>query len=88
MGTQKQYEQETIINFNRADDTASVYTHEVRWQHYLEACGIPGVDYGDGAKEYQIPRKWVKMPRRPAPVSEARREAGRRLAAHQRKAPS
>ena len=30
------YEQETIINFNKAEDTAYIFTYEKTWQQHLE----------------------------------------------------
>ena len=30
------YEQETIINFNKAEDIAHIFTYEKTWQQHLE----------------------------------------------------
>ena len=30
------YEQETIINFNKAEDVAYIFTYEKTWQKHLE----------------------------------------------------
>jgi len=30
------YEQETIINFNKAEDMAHIFTYEKTWQKHLE----------------------------------------------------
>ena len=61
-------EQETIINFNEAEPTASVYTYNGALRRKLERLAqerpadvkllrsMPG-----GAVEYIIPKKWVKV---------------------------
>ena len=46
------YEQETIINFNKAEDTAHIFTYEKAWQKHLEGkLGLkPLHDNGFGGK--------------------------------------
>jgi len=58
-------EAETIINFNKEEAVASVYTHEAAWQTLLEKkLGLkPTRDYGGGAKEYEVPKEWIMCPR-------------------------
>ena len=70
-------EQETVITWDRAGDTATIYTFEPRWQKHMEdVLGIqPSKKMKRGyAREYEIPKQWLRLPRKP---SEARREAGR-----------
>lgn len=73
------YERETIINFNKAEDTASIFTYEKSWQKHLEGkLGLkPIMDNGFGGKEYQVPRNMIKPPRAPRKLSDS---AKRKLA--------
>ena len=64
------YEQETIINWNREEKTASIYTHDPSLIRKCDALcqkseAITVVREGDGWKEYECPKSWVKvrMPR-------------------------
>jgi len=76
------YEQETIINFNKAEDVAYIFTYEKTWQQYLEKrLGLkPTMDNGFGGKEYEIDRKRIRPPRAPVRLSaEARAKLTDRL---------
>jgi len=76
------YEQETIINFNKAEDIAHIFTYEKAWQQHLEKrLGLkPTMDNGFGGKEYEIPKKRIKSPRAPRKLSaEARARLTDRL---------
>ena len=65
-------EQETIITWNRAEDTAYIFTYEPTWQRHLEAMGCPLVmDNKCGGKEYAIDKKRIPMPRKKKVFSEA-----------------
>ena len=69
-------EQETIINFNKADKMASVYTHEARWQKHIETkLGIKPSRVIGPAREYEIPKSWLKLPQKPRQLSPARKQA-------------
>ena len=59
------YEQETIINFNKEEKIAYIFTYEKTWQKHLEGrLGLkPTMDNGFGGKEYQIDKKSIPMPR-------------------------
>ena len=59
------YEQETIINFNKEEDMASIFTYEKTWQQHLERkLGLrPVMDNGYGGKDYQLPKERIPMPR-------------------------
>ncbi len=83
------YEQETIINFNEDEATASVYTHNVALLHKLEKlaqdqpdkCRLERTSHGGKAADYIVPKAWVRI--RPArQLSEAelevRREASKK----------
>lgn len=75
------YEQETILNFNEEETTASVYTHNralIRKLSKLEQerpgdCHREGTSHEGKAVSFIIPKAWVKVapPRR---LTEAQRE--------------
>jgi hypothetical protein len=73
------YEKETIINFNKGEDTAYIFTYEEMWQKQLEGkLGLkPVMDNGFGGKEYELPKSRIKPPKAPRKLSAATR---RRLA--------
>lgn len=59
------YEQETIINFNKEEKLASIFTYDTTWQKHLEKkLGLkPVLDNGFGAREYQIDKRRIRPPR-------------------------
>ena len=74
------YEKETIILFNEAEKTASVYTHNTALQEQLAAlCGSHPErvrrtdDNGHGGLTYELPKKWLKITP-PRELSPAQRE--------------
>jgi len=76
------YEQETIINFNKAEDMAYIFTYEKTWQKHLEGkLGLkPVMDNGFGGKEYILPKTRIKPPRAPRILSDsARKKLAERL---------
>jgi hypothetical protein len=76
------YEQETIINFNKAEDTAYIFTYEKTWQKHLEGrLGLKSVmDNGFGGKEYELPKSRIKPPRAPRRLSDsAKKKLAERL---------
>jgi hypothetical protein len=76
------YEQETVINFNKAEDTATIFTYEKTWQKHLEAKpGLkPVMDNGFGGKEYELPKSRIRPPSAPRRLSEsAKKELAERL---------
>lgn len=70
------YERETIINLNKAEDVASIFTYEKSWQMHLEhRLGFrPVMDNGFGGKEYQVPKSMIKPPRAPRKLSDSARK--------------
>ena len=77
------YEQETIINFNKAEDIAYIFTYEKTWQQHLEGrLGLkPVMDNGFGGKEYRIDKKRIPMPRVPRKLSaEVKAQRAKQLA--------
>ena len=57
------YEQETIINFNREQKTARIFTYDTGWQSHLEGLGIKPEMVNDfGGKGYTIPKEWIRKP--------------------------
>ena len=76
------YEQETIINFNKAEDIGHIFTYEKTWQQHLEKkLGLkPTMDNGFGGKAYEIPKKRIRPPRAPRKLSaEARAKLTKRM---------
>ena len=69
-------EQETIINFNKEDKIAYLFTYEITWQQHLEKkLGLkPTMDNGFGGKSYEIDKKRIKPPRAPVKISDANRK--------------
>ena len=70
------YEQETIINFNEAEDTADVFTYNERWIRHLEGLGFTAY----------IPKHMIHLPRKKVELSpeEKARRTERLLAATKR----
>ena len=81
------YEQETIINFNEKEKTASVYTHNRALCRKLERlaeerpneCRLTKTSHDGKAVDYSIPKAWVKI-KPPRVASEAQKEAAREAA--------
>lgn len=76
------YEQETIINFNKDEAIAHIFTYEKTWQQHLEKkLGLkPTMDNGFGGKEYEIDKKRIRPPRAPIKLSaEAKAKLAGRL---------
>ncbi|HEY33145.1 MAG TPA: hypothetical protein G4O10_08585 [Dehalococcoidia bacterium] len=69
-------EQETIINYNNAEDTAYIYTCSVSLMQHLEKKpGLqPTATHGRYAREYECPKSWIKKPRKPRQLSEVQKE--------------
>lgn len=63
------YERETIICYNEAEKTASVYTHNAALlrrleglaQEYPDVCRLERTNHEGAAADYIIPKKWVKV---------------------------
>jgi hypothetical protein len=76
------YEQETIINFNKDEATAHIFTYEKTWQQHLEKkLGLkPTMDNGFGGRGYEIDKKRIRPPRAPVKLSsEARAKLTKRM---------
>lgn len=56
-------ERETIINFNEAESTSSVYTHNGRLLRRLEQLerDRPGEVARDHNGDFLIPKRWIKI---------------------------
>ena len=65
------YEQETIINFNKAEDIAYIFTYDRTWQKHLEGrLGLkPVMDNSFGGRKYELPKKIIRPPRAPKKLS-------------------
>lgn len=60
------YEQETIINYNQEEKTASCFTYDRALVRKLDTISEKSTEIivtreGDGFKVYTFPRKWIKI---------------------------
>lgn len=71
------YEKETIILFNEAEPTASIFTYNKRWQKHIESRFHikPSHDNGDGGLTYILPKDRIRLPMPKRDMSPKRREA-------------
>ena len=60
-------EMETIVNFNKEDKEADVFTYEPSWQKHIEQrLHIQSYDdNGFGGKSYHVPKSVIPKPRAP-----------------------
>ena len=75
-------ERETIITFDETPNDAIILTHNKSWQKHIEQrLEIkPTMVNGYGGKEYQVPKKRIRMPLAPRKLSaEQRKKLGQRL---------
>lgn len=81
-------ERETIINFNQAEDIAYIYTCDPKWWRHFDRLGIKPTQVHKGstgavyARDYEVPKKWVKPPKPPRRLSltdEQRKAIAQRL---------
>ena len=74
-------ERETIINFNEEDDEASVWTaSETVYRRLIKLGYVPHQD-NERSAVFKMPKRDIRLPRPKRQVTEAQREAGKRLAA-------
>ncbi|MBO5599146.1 MAG: hypothetical protein J5943_11200 [Oribacterium sp.] len=77
------YEQETIINFNAGDQTATLYTRDTAIMRKIDALVIEYPDIykcigeTDIDKSYEMPKSFVSY-RKPRRLSEEQREAAKK----------
>ena len=71
------FEQETIINFNKEETEAHVFTYEITWQDHIEKRMRikPSLVNGMGGKGYIIPKNQIPKPRIPKNLSDETRKA-------------
>ncbi len=81
-------EQETVINFNEAEATAVIYTHNAALRRKLEGLADQrpgevkrGRGFPDGGREYIVPKRWVKVNAGPFYTEEQRRAMAERAKA-------
>lgn len=69
-------ERETIITFDETNADAVIFTYNKAWQKQLEQkLGIkPSMNNGFGGKEYQVPKKRIRMPQPKRTLSPEQRE--------------
>lgn len=67
-------EQETIINFNQGDETASIYTCSKAWmRHFEKGLKLKPTTVYSYAREYECPKAWIRKPRKPRKLSESQK---------------
>jgi len=73
------FEKETIINFNKGEEEASIFTYEKTWQKHLETrFGIkPDFTNSAGGRSYTINKNRIMKPR--APLSKKKKVARKDL---------
>lgn len=71
------YELETVINFNKGDNMATIFTYEKMWQRHIEKkLGIkPYLDNGYGGKSYKLPKSKISKPRASMKLTDEQRKA-------------
>ena len=68
-------EQETIINFNQAEDIAYIYTCSRAWMSHMEkTLGLEPTETHSYAREYQCPKDWIRKPRKTRRLSEKQKQ--------------
>lgn len=72
------YEQETIINFNEEEKTASIYTYNTKLRNKLADFAANSTDCclvkkGRIYSEYKVPKNWIKV-QMPRQYSEEQRQ--------------
>jgi hypothetical protein len=72
-------ERETIVNFNEGEETVNVFTYNRRWQRRMKEMGVEPIRVEGNAKEYEFPKKWLRMPVKAREISPAAREAAKAL---------
>lgn len=76
------YEMETVINFNEAESTADIYTHNRALRKKLETwalgrpreCQLVRTSHDGRAVEYIVPKTWLRV-RPPRSISDAQKAA-------------
>lgn len=71
-------EKETIINFNEGEPMVNVLTYNKRWQRRMKEMGIEPIRIEGQAKEYEFPKKWLRLPVKPRQLTPDERERRRK----------
>jgi len=67
-------EKETLINFNEGDSKVNVFTYNERWQRRMKEMGIEPIRTEGKAKEYDFPKKWLRLPVKPPQLTQHERQ--------------
>lgn len=76
------YEMETIINYNEAEATANIYTHNRALRQKLETwaldrpaeCRLARTSHNSKAVEFIVPKAWLRI-KPPRAISDAQKAA-------------
>ena len=83
------YEQETILNYNEAENMASVYTHNVALMNKLtklmeEYPEVKLVRQAYDMLEVEVPKKWIKVSPPKRVSEETKQKMAQRLAEYRK----
>ena len=71
-------EKETIINFNEGEPMVNVFTYNKRWQRRMKEMGIKAIRAEGQGREYQFPKKWLRLPVKPPRLTQDERQRRRK----------
>lgn len=71
-------EQETIITFDEAGPLAHIFTYNKRWQRRMVEMDIKLIRIEGEGREYEFPKKWLRLPVKPPQLTAAERERRRK----------
>lgn len=77
IGKGPKHERETVITFNEIDTTAQIWTASEVVYRKLKKNGYFPVNESDRSASFEVPRRQIRLPK---PPSQARIDAGKRLA--------
>lgn len=80
------YERETIINFNEAESTAGIYTHNVALRNKLLKLsqtepGLRIIRQSEDMLEVDVPKKWIRVSPSKKLSAESKQKMAERLQA-------
>ncbi len=71
-------EKETVVNFNEDEPMINVFTYNKLWQRRIMEMGLKPIRREGQAKEYEFPKKWLRLPVKPRQLTTDERERRRK----------
>ena len=71
-------EKETIVNFNEGEAMVNVFSYNKQWQRRMKEMGVKPIRTEGQAKEYEFPKKWLRLPVKPRQLTTDERERRRK----------